>query len=1220
MADVLPFPALPVPEPPELADAEARQSALDIRRSFIVEAPAGSGKTGLLIQRFLKLLADPNVTAPEQVLAITFTKKATAEMRDRVLGQLEAADRSSDIGDSGFDQETRGFAAAVLERDRQLGWSLLTQPARLRIRTIDSLCAEIARMLPVLSGSGGRLSPTEHAQPLYHEAARRTLLLLGGSDRTLHESIREVLLHRDGSLTDCEQLIADMLSLREQWGELVWGMVPAEQRHVLDDPYLDAYVLPRLETAMDEAVCTALEEAHREFPPDVLEELVSVTAMLTNVSDPRALHEGIAPCAGRMQGPQTCSKDLAFWKALVYALIPPSGKSWRKSFDARSLGEKPDAGVKANLLRLISRLEDRDDLLALLLDLRDLPPARYPENQWRVAKALFRVLSRAMVELQLIFAERNQCDFSELSLLAKHALSQSSGAEDLAEATGSRLQHLLVDEMQDTSSSQYHLLEVLTRSWDGCSQTAFLVGDPRQSIYLFRQARVERFLHAIRERQLGELPLQHLKLVSNFRSQYSLIQGFNAQFSAIFPHHSDPLPYSDAEAVLPASEFAAGLQWHANIVPNANKTTTPSLADLQQQRRRTDAQEITRITQKWFATPLPVARRKILTSSGKEVAEPWRVAVLVRSRNHLAEIVPALRDASIPYRAVNIESLNERQEILDLTALTRVLLHPADRVAGLAVLRAPWCGLALADLHRITGADDTALKDLSIPRLLAERGELLEADTRKRAGRLQSVLAKAASQRGRLTTVQLIEKTWRTLGGDALLNAAELANTDRFFQLLAQLARDSEVSEVSLTALEGRLRELFAESDIIAPETPHVELLTIHKAKGLEWDVVIVPGLERLPDRGRTRLLTWTTIDTGGDETGASVILAPIAARGSDPDVLTKWLTGMHRKRERAEHKRLFYVACTRARQELHLFAAPVEGSQGEVKPKTTTLLKTAWPAARQYFQQPKLPTFQRAVEDEEMVDLAASTPTVSKPAGALKRLPGTFDPTRRFSEAQRNRLPYGAADQATAARQSFDRPEGSFAARAFGNAVHAAFELLTRRIADGASSADLSSEVSGWITRISAMLRTDGLPRNRVEQLAREAVNMLQRALSDADGRWIVTSHPQAASEYSLSAISATATGTSTLRADRIFRAGPAPNAPGQDYLWIIDYKTSSYGGTGLDSFLEYQREAYAAQLETYARVLAPVFGMGAQQIRVGLYFPAVPRFLWWNPTSFEI
>src|SRR5271170_6029725 len=125
-------------------DGEARAQALDVRRSWIVEAPAGSGKTGLLIQRYLKLLADESVDEPEQVLAITFTVKATEEMRDRVMAQLESAARGDALkGDSDFERETRALAEAVLQRDKLLGWGLLEHPRRLKIRTIDSVCGEI---------------------------------------------------------------------------------------------------------------------------------------------------------------------------------------------------------------------------------------------------------------------------------------------------------------------------------------------------------------------------------------------------------------------------------------------------------------------------------------------------------------------------------------------------------------------------------------------------------------------------------------------------------------------------------------------------------------------------------------------------------------------------------------------------------------------------------------------------------------------------------------------------------------------------------------------------------------------------------------------------------------------------------------------------------------------------------------------------------------------
>ena len=148
-------------------------------------------------------------------------------------------------------------------------------------------------------------------------------------------------------------------------------------------------------------------------------------------------------------------------------------------------------------------------------------------------------------------------------------------------------------------------------------------------------------------------------------------------------------------------------------------------------------------------------------------AEPWRIAVLVRNRNHLAEIVSELKGgdgrAAIPYRAVDIEELGERQEVLDLFALTRALLHPADRVAWLAVLRAPWCGMGLADLHVLTGADDPTWRERSLWVAVKERGEFLSADGVARLERLWPVMEAAEQQRGRLSTA--------AVGGTDMANA-----------------------------------------------------------------------------------------------------------------------------------------------------------------------------------------------------------------------------------------------------------------------------------------------------------------------------------------------------------------------------------------------------------------------------------------------------------------
>ena len=1228
-------------------DNAARLQALDVDRSFIVEAPAGSGKTGLLIQRFLKLLADPSVTEPEQVLAITFTIKATTEMRARVLDQLEAA-RSNSAVSSDFDRQTRAVALAVLERDRQHEWDLLHQPQRLNIRTIDSVCAEIARTLPVLSGSGGRLKPTNDARPLYREAARQTLLLLGTpqSDPIFDAAVNDLLLHRDGNLADCEELLADMLSLRDQWGTLI----PLAAAH-LDDEYLDTQVLPRLEQALEQAICSGLTQLARVFPPGILAELADIAGHLGHAAPHKSLEPSpIAACAGVRTPPGMGAADLEQWSALIYLLMTKGGELRKeRGLTAKNLRFEYDrkGHHHTRLSTVLDALRDRDDLLPVLERVNALPPARYPANQWAVAKSLFRILSRALVQLQLVFATRGQCDFTELTLLARTALQAESGPEDLASALGARLQHLLVDEMQDTSASQYELLHQLTASWDGHSQTVFLVGDPRQSIYLFRQARVESFLQTMQTGRLGELPLTPLRLTANFRSQQTLVTHFNRDFDLVFADESEAngLPHSPAESILPPSSYAGGLTWHGNPVEIRPALPLPSEdlrtpAQLRQRQARRNAIQMRRVVERWFRKELPSHRQ---AASDREV-KPWRIAVLARNRNHLAEILAEFdsekRGPRIPYRAVEIAALSDRQEILDLTALTRTLLHPADRVAGLAVLRAPWCGLSLADLHTLTGADDPNLRKLSIRRLMTERGDLLPPESIERIQRVWTILERAADQLSRLSTARLVERVWRSLGGDAWLTESELGNARRFFRLLDEMETEAGpgAGPIDPSRLVTHLQRLYAEPGIPRDAPfPYVELLTIHSAKGLEWDVVLVPALERSPGANRPRLLTWAELGTAdpSNPTGAaSILLAPIAAKGEEVDALTSWLKDIYKKREAAERKRLFYVASTRAREELHLFAAPDLTTRGDLNPRWDSLLKSAWAAAEPQFadfwqarmtaalrpQEPVAASHEAAPPSEDVriesdvLDIAASAPAqVLRPS--LKRLPADFDPAATFAAARAHKLPDGEPDSTPTPATLFDRPEGSFAARSFGNAVHDSLEMLARRIAAGHSPAQLLTELPTWTPRIAALLRADGLPRTTVDRLAREARTALENALRALDGRWLLEPHPGAASEFSLTSWTGqNSAPPASVRTDRIFHAGSEPRTPGDDFLWIIDFKTSTHSGSGLEEFLAKQREAYAPQLEAYARILAPARSMSLDNVRLALYFPTLPRLLWWK------
>ncbi len=164
------------------ADRRARRDALDVTKSFIVQAPAGSGKTELLIQRYLKLLA--TVTNPEEIIAITFTRKAAAEMRLRALGALQAA-KTGAAPDKPHERITFDVAREILVRDRELGWNLTEFPHRMRIQTLDGLNTGIARSLPLSSALGGVPTTLADAEmtDLYETAAAATFDWLVSSDR-----------------------------------------------------------------------------------------------------------------------------------------------------------------------------------------------------------------------------------------------------------------------------------------------------------------------------------------------------------------------------------------------------------------------------------------------------------------------------------------------------------------------------------------------------------------------------------------------------------------------------------------------------------------------------------------------------------------------------------------------------------------------------------------------------------------------------------------------------------------------------------------------------------------------------------------------------------------------------------------------------------------------------------------------------------------------------
>ncbi len=222
------------------------------------------------------------------------------------------------------------------------------------------------------------------------------------------------------------------------------------------------------------------------------------------------------------------------------------------------------------------------------------------------------------------------------------------------------------------------------------------------------------------------------------------------------------------------------------------------------------------------------------------------IALLVRARSHLVDVAAELRLAGLRPTAVELHSLAKQPLISDLVALTRALEHLADRTAWLSVLRAPWCGLTLADLSALAEGDPRTVLDLLADESRVQR---LSADGRARVARVAPVLERATELCGRMPAPDRVEQTWLLLGGPACLAAdSERADAEQFFVHLGA-HEDEHRGRIDMHALQESLDSLFAAPEAGSDTAFHV--MTIHKSKGLEFDHVIVPRLGVKPPATR---------------------------------------------------------------------------------------------------------------------------------------------------------------------------------------------------------------------------------------------------------------------------------------------------------------------------------------------------------------------------------
>jgi ATP-dependent helicase/nuclease subunit A len=1123
-------------------DAGQRDRALDTSASFIVQAPAGSGKTELLVQRFLALLAV--VKEPENIVALTFTRKAAGEMRTRIAQALHEA-QSASPPEQELKRQRWKLAHSVLARDEKRGWKLLESPGRLRIITIDSLCHGITRLMPLTSGLGAMQSITEDARDLYAAAAHRTIQLLGMADPIAND-IRRALLHVDNNVGELEGELVKMLARRDQW-----------LRHV-DHPD-PARLRLKMEATLRRVICDRLEAVQRMIPDDLRLELVRLARIAAHNRKLENPEDVIASCEDLDGFPDCTPEALKNWCGLADLVLTKTGDgrkvlSIRQGFLRNQKDEKEDTSV------LIEQLKQIPGLIEELDDVRKLPPARYSDSQWQALETFARLLPIAVDQLNATFREQQTCDYTEIAQAALRALRRRGVPSDLALALGESIEHLLVDEFQDTSVTQVDLLTALTAGWKhGDGRTLFLVGDPMQSIYRFREAEVGTFIRVSETKSFGSINLELLQLKKNFRSREAIVDWINQTFPQVFPQIEDvgagAVGFSPCEAAAREKEKPALVQLHAQF----------GTAD---EARAEEAEQV-----------LDVLRA--LRARGE------KAALLVRSRTHLFSIVARLREAAasepeLRFQAVEIDALAEQVVISDLRALTRALLHLGDRVAWLAILRAPWCGLSLHDLHALMagGKFETVLY------LLREHSNRLSEDGQSRLARVLPVLESALAQQGRLPLRQWIESTWVSLNGPACLREnREMDDAAAFFDLLDELDRGSDVE--SLAGFDSAMERLFSQPDPDA--TDAIQVMTIHKAKGLEFDAVLLPGLGRSTQGSGRSMLLWSEGEVDGTP---QLLMAAMKAKGDDDDPIYQFLKKMENEREDNELKRLLYVAATRARHELHLFASLNTGAQEFLarskKPESRSMLALLWPAVE--------PEFRTQANSAAAEPLRLAAAAVGDTLPPFRRLPLSWKPPEVPPGVNWH---LGREPNPVETEEDVTYDWAGERARRVGIVVHA----MLQRIAAGGLSVWSEERVRKLRPVLQSALANEGVAPDDMPDAAARAENALLSAVTSERGRWILHEWPDARNEFALTAPVDGDIGSFVI--DRTFVS--------DGVRWIIDYKTGLREGGAREAFLDNEVERYREKMERYAEIFRRFDA--TVPIRLALYYPLMDGWRAWEP-----
>ena len=862
-----------------------------------VFASAGTGKTWLLVTRLLRLLLED--VRPDSILAITFTKKAAAEMQLRLFQRL----REWAVCDDEMLKEKLGeiecpSSAKYLARARSLYEKLLLSPQPLRTTTFHAFCNDLLKRFPLEANLPPGFEVIEQGQEYeYRQLAWSTLMADAGKnlDSSLASAL-DVLFDHCG-LHNTRMSLESFLQHRSDW----WAWTEKEQQPV-------DWATQQLQSYFSiEASNNPIADF---FTPDCRDKIRQVAVLLAHAAQPsekKKLGDGLLQIAeNHIFGEKEFSaiSEILLTKNNTIRKLRKASKK-----TAAAMGENSIVTLEENWQHLAEDLITTIDLINR-------------KNNFQLNCAWYEAGACFLRLYQAIKSQHRQLDFSDLEWQAYRLLNSQDDALWVQYKLDQKLEHMLIDEFQDTNPTQWRLLLPLLEEFAASNEkkrSVFIVGDEKQSIYAFRRANPE--LQNTADQWLrNNLHSQQFTMATSWRSAPAIMDVVNQIFTdekfaeslPDFKKHSthknelwgrvELLPkYENPDAPTPPESFRNPLKEPRGEPESAHDIEASAIA--------------TRITEL-------IDDGTLITESG--ITRPVQygdIKILLRKRTHVKSIELALQARNIPYQGSSKGSLLKTQEISDLISLLTLLQTPQDNLALARVLRSPFFSASDEDLIELAMQSGGNWFE-RLPKAAAgkpdehpfARAEKYLQRWRKDSALLplHDLLSKIYFEADILSRYQLAAPVWQ--------RQQIRANLKRLISLALEIDSGRYPSMNHFLLRLEALKQ--ADNDAPSEPTPDhkqnpVEILTIHSAKGLEAPVIFLAdfGQENNKSSAWEALIDWPA-NTARPK---HFLLQPATKEldAKTHKVQQRWQQKLDR-----EKANLLYVALTRAQQMLIISAS----------------------------------------------------------------------------------------------------------------------------------------------------------------------------------------------------------------------------------------------------------------------------------------------------------